>query len=105
MVPFLRSYHKWLVPHAIACVGRYCIIIIHTHSITIGIQVHDTLRYLTGDHSAADFERGTQQGGLYPCGGCGIHADMIDDQLHALRLPTRSLSELQLLATAGHFGI
>ena len=70
----------------------------------VGIQVHDTLKYFTGDHPAADFERGTQQGGLYPCGGCGIHADMIDDQCHALRLPTRQLSELQSIATAGHFG-
>jgi hypothetical protein len=29
---------------------------------------------------------------------------MIDDQSHALRLPRRSLSELQSIATAGHFG-
>ena len=76
-----------------------------SHTITIGIQIHDTLQYyFTGDHPAADFERETQQGGRYPCGGCGIHADMIDDQPHALRLPTRSLSGLQSIATAGHFG-
>ena len=78
----------------------------NTHNIIIiGIQVHDKLRYFTGDHPAADFERGTQQGGLYPCGGCGIHADIIDDQPHALLLSTRSLSEVQSLATAGHFGM
>ena len=60
--------------------------------------------FFTGDHPASDFEKGTQQGGTYPCGGCGIHVDMIDDQPHALRLPTRSTVELQTIATAGKFG-
>ncbi len=60
--------------------------------------------FFTGDHPATDFEKGTQQGGTYPCGGCSIHVDMIDDPPHALRLPTRSLLELQTLATAGKFG-
>ena len=85
------------------CMHTGSLYITITHTI-IGIHVHDTIRYFTGDHPAADFERGTQQGGTYPCGGCGIHVDMIDDQPHALRLPTRSLSEIQKLATAGHFG-
>ena len=71
----------------------------------IGIEVHDTLRFFTGDHPATDFEKGTQQGGTYPCGGCGINVDMIDDPSHALRLPTRSLQELQTIATAGKFGM
>ena len=65
--------------------GTSRLIITHAHTLfTIGIQIHDTLQYFTGDHQAADFERETQQCGLYPCGGCGIHADMIDDQPHAL---------------------
>lgn len=71
---------------------------------TTGVEIHDTLQFFTGDHPAIDFEKGTQQGGTYPCGGCGIHVDMIDDTPHALRLPTRSLQELQTLATAGKFG-
>ena len=71
----------------------------------IGIKVHDTLQFFTGDHPATDFEKGTQQGGMYPCGGCGINVDMIDDPPHALRLPTKSLQELQTIATAGKFGM
>ena len=85
----------------------YMYMYIHCNILCIsitGIEIHDKLRFFTGDHPATDFEKGTQQGGTYPCGGCGIHVDMIDDSPHALRLPTRSLLQLQTIATAGKFG-
>ena len=77
---------------------------LHVYTLLIGIEIHDTLHLFTGDHPATSFEMGTQMGGGYPCGGCGIRGTMIDDQAHALRLPTRSTSELQNLATKGFLG-
>ena len=41
--------------------------------------------FFCGDHPAAQFERGTQQGGHYKCGGCGVRDTMMGDQAHALR--------------------
>ena len=34
----------------------------------ISIEIHDEVRFFTGNHPT-DFEKGTQQGGMYPCGG------------------------------------
>ena len=72
--------------------------------IITGLEVYDCLRFFTGDHPAADFERGTQQGGTFPCGDCGIKANMIDDQAHSLRRTHRTIQQLQSLATAGTLG-
>ena len=36
-----------------------------------GEQIHDQLRFFCGDKPAQQFERGTQIGGTYKCGGCG----------------------------------
>ena len=49
-----------------------------------GIQIVDTLRFFTGDKPASQFERGTQMGGTYKCGGCGVKNFMMDDQAHTL---------------------
>ena len=48
-------------------------------------QVVDTLRFFTGDKPASQFERGTQIGGTYKCGGCGVKKFMMDYQAHTLR--------------------
>eukprot|EP00731_Ephydatia_muelleri_P036155 Em0207g2a len=71
---------------------------------TAGIPVQDVLRFFTGDHPAAQFERGTQVGGKYKCGGCGCKATIMDDQAHALRCKTRSFKELQTIALQGVLG-
>ena len=71
---------------------------------TAGIPVQDVLRFFTGDHPAAQFERGTQVGGKYKCGGCGCKATIMDDQAHALRCKTRSYKELQTIALQGVLG-
>ena len=69
-----------------------------------GIEVHDTLRFFTGDHPAAQFEQGTKQGGTYKCGACGVKEHMFSDQAHTLSHPWRPLSELQSIATGGVLG-
>ncbi len=57
-----------------------------------------------GDHPAQDFERGTQKGGTYKCGSCGINTNMITDFAHAGYLEWRTLSTIQSIALKGHFG-
>ena len=66
-----------------------------------GLKITDKLRFFVGDHPAQQFERGTQQGGKFKCGGCGVRAD---DLAHSLQQPWRSLHELQQIATSGKFG-
>ena len=58
----------------------------------------------TGDHPAKQFERGTQIGGTYKCGGFGCKGMLMDDQAHALRCKTKSLHELQAVALQGKLG-
>ena len=81
---------------------------LHSLSVPIlardGIVVNDTLRFFTGDHPAKQFERGTQVGGVYKCGGCGCRSDLMDDQAHALACRTRSTEELQCIALKGVLG-
>ena len=69
-----------------------------------GVVVQDTLKFFIGDHPAKQFERGTQQGGRFKCGGCGTRDIMFADLAHTLQQPWRSLQDLQSLATAGKFG-
>ena len=63
-----------------------------------------TIMLFCGDHPAAQFERGTQKGGHYKCGGCGVRDSMMGDQAHALRCTWHSLADIQSLATAGSLG-
>ena len=35
------------------------------------VAVQNKLKFFIGDHPAKQFERGTQQGGRFKCGGCG----------------------------------
>lgn len=41
-----------------------------------GLKITDKLRFFVGDHPAQQFERGTQQGGKFKCGGCGVGATL-----------------------------
>ena len=68
------------------------------------IPIKDIARFFIGDHPAQSFERGTQQGGYYKCGGCGIHSRMIGDFAHAANQSWRPLEEIQALAVKGCFG-
>ena len=66
-----------------------------------GITITDELLFFVGHHPAKQFERGTQAGGTYKCGGCGVKDIMMDHLAHTLQLPRRSLYDLQHLATSG----
>lgn len=46
---------------------------------TSGVPITDKLKFFYGDKPAAQFERGTQIGGHYPCGSCGTHVSRFDD--------------------------
>lgn len=68
------------------------------------VEIRDTLRFFIGDHPAQQYERGTQQGGKFKCGGCGVRDVMMGDFAHTSQLQWRSLHDLQAIATAGKFG-
>ena len=77
-----------------------CLITLSTPGVASnGVKVYNNLRFFTGDHPAAQFEQGTQQGGKYKCGPCGCQDVMFSDQAHALQCQWRSLATLQTLAT------
>ena len=65
------------------------------------IAIRDQLIFFNADKPAAQFERGTQQGGNYPCGSCGVHALRMDDFAHSSSLKWRSLDDLQTLVLKG----
>lgn len=67
------------------------------------IAVTDRLLFFSADKPAAQFERGTQIGGNYPCGSCGVHAQRMDDFSHSALLKWRSLEQLQSLALKGMY--
>ena len=71
---------------------------------TNGVEITDKLRFFIGDHPAAQFERGTQMGGNFKCGGCGCKATIMDDLAHSLICRTQSLQNLQSLALKGVLG-
>ena len=37
-----------------------------------GVVIHNKMSFFIGDHPAQQFKRGTQQGGKFKCGGCGV---------------------------------
>ena len=65
-----------------------------------GIEVNDTLRFFTGDHPAKQFERETQVGGVYKCGGCGCRSDLIS----CTGLQNETTEELQCITLKGVLG-
>lgn len=56
-----------LIPERAACLHELSDTIVASN----GVAVTDRLHFFTGDKPAAQFERGTQIGGTYKCGGCG----------------------------------
>ena len=70
----------------------------------IGEEVFDQMRFFCGDKPAQQFERGTQIGGKYKCGGCGCKDHLMQDLPHAFHCKTRSLSDLQKIVISGKHG-
>ena len=68
------------------------------------IPIYDSLKLFIGDHPAQSFERGTQVGGNYKCGGCGCRSDRFDDLAHVFNFSWRSLDDLQSLVLKGKYG-
>lgn len=66
-----------------------------------GVPVKDRLVFFCGDKPAAQFERGAQQGGDFPCATCGCRASCMDDLAHCLNLEWRNTEQLQSTATKG----
>lgn len=69
-----------------------------------GIEIRDELWFFSGDNPAQEFERGTQIGGIFKCGGCGCRDTMMGDLVHALQCKWRSLADIQELVLAGTYG-
>ena len=69
-----------------------------------GVPIMDKMRFFCGDKPAQQFERGTQVGGAYKCGGCGCKDSAMQDLSRALQCPPRSLQDLQSLILAGKYG-
>ena len=63
------------------------------------MPVTDVARFFFGD-----IERGTQLGGNYKCGSCGVKSTMVGDFAHATYLKWRYIADLQNLAISGRFG-
>ncbi len=104
---YLLSRGSSSVEDQAALVGDRLDCLIHLNDPVVasnGTEIHDTLRLFTGDHPAAQFEQGTQQGGTYKCGACGCQDVMFSDQAHALQCYWRSLEEIQMLAVGGKYG-
>ena len=57
-------------------------------------EVNDCLPFFCGDKPAQQFERGTQIGGTYKCGGCGCKDGMMMDLAHTFHHSWRSLSDI-----------
>ncbi len=52
-----------------------------------GTKIYNEMRFFCGDKPAQQFERGTQVGGLYKCGGCDCKDNMMVDFAQAIRKP------------------
>ena len=48
------------------------------------IEINDCLRFFCGDKPSQQFERRTQIGGTYKCGGCGCKDTLMMDLPHTL---------------------
>ena len=62
-----------------------------TLTTSTGIVYTDKLLYHHGDMPANAAESGQQYGGNYPCGNCGIHASMFDD--NCLKRPVLTFTD------------
>lgn len=66
-----------------------------------GVPVKDRLVFFYGDKPAVQFERGSQQGGDFPCTTCGCMASRMDDLTHCFTWKWKSVEDLQCRATKG----
>ena len=69
-----------------------------------GIEIRECLRFFCGDKPAQQFERGTQIGGTYKCGGCCCKDSMMMDLAHAFHHSWRSLADIQAVILAANLG-
>jgi hypothetical protein len=67
-------------------------------------EITDYLCFFCGDKPTQQFERGTQIGGTYKCGGCGCKDNLMMDLAHTFHCSWRSLSGIQALILAGKLG-
>jgi hypothetical protein len=67
------------------------------------ITIKDRLMFFCSDKPAAQFVRGTQIGGHYPCGSCGADVRCMDDFAHCSGCKWRSLQDLPTLAVKGNY--
>ena len=86
-----------LIDDRLACIKQMNTELLTNDNITI----RDQLMFFNADKPAAQFERGTQQGGNYPCGSCGVHALRMDDFAHCSSLEWRSLDDIRTLVLKG----
>ena len=63
-------------------------------------QNHRRINF-SGDKPTAQFERGTQIGGKYPCGSCGCKAERIDNLAYSLHCSWKSYKDLQSFVLSG----
>lgn len=79
-----------------------CIEELHNTVVTSNqVCITDKLLFFCGDKPAAQFERGTQIGGNYPCGSCGCKVDRMDDLAYSLQCNWKSYQDLQTLVLSG----
>ena len=77
-----------LLQDRIDCLGELTINTVSTSS----IEITDKLRFFV-DHSAQQFEHGTQHGGNFKCCGCSVRSSMMGDLAHTsstMEEPSRS---------------
>ena len=67
-----------------------------------GVEINDCLHFFCGDKPAQQFERGTQIGGIYKCGGCGCKDSMMMDLAHAFHHSWRPLAGIALAGRLGN---
>ena len=62
-----------------------------------GVLVQDRLMFFYGDKppAAAQFEKGCQQGGEFPCATCGCSALRMDDLGHCFSLKWKNVQDVQ----------
>ncbi len=89
-----------LVPDRVECLKELSQQVVASN----GIAITDKMRFFCGDKPAQQFERGTQIGGTYKCGGCGCKDTMMHDLAHALHCKLRSVADLQALILKGKYG-
>ena len=61
-----------------------------------GVVIQDNLKFCIVAHPAKQFKHGTQQGGRFKCGRCGVRDVMFGDLSHTLQKPWQSLQDITI---------